>query len=132
MASFGRNCLQDNGVCMSRIDIVGQNGNDGLHYELDDGPLTKEQYDLIKKVANVEEIEMLDKLLEKYNNSIKNDGFKKNRIPNIKDDRDEIYNAWRKSWGYGIPSKQGEEVFNAHGRGFQEGWRAAEEWLKNK
>ena len=66
---------------MSRIDIVGQNGNDGLHYELDDGQLTKEQYDLIKKVANVEEIEMLDKLLEKYNNHIKNDGFKKNKLP---------------------------------------------------
>ena len=48
----------------------------------------------------------------------------------IKDDRDEIYNAWRKSWAYGLPSKEGEEVFKAHGRGFQEGWRAAEEWMK--
>ena len=52
---------------------------DSLRYELDDGPLTKEQYDLIKKVANVEEIEMLDKLLEKYNDCIKNNGFKKNK-----------------------------------------------------
>ncbi len=53
-------------------------------------------------------------------------------IPPIKDDRDEIYNAWRKSWAYGLPSKEGEEVFYAHGRGFQEGWRAAEKWLGDK
>ena len=105
---------------------------DCLRYELDDEPLTKEQYEMIRKVANVEEIEMLNRLLDNYVLTSNNDGFKKNRIPNIKDDRDEIYNAWRKSWGYGIPSKQGEEVFNAHGRGFQEGWRAAEAWMKNK
>jgi hypothetical protein len=53
-------------------------------------------------------------------------------IPNIADDRDEIYYAWRKSWGWGIPSKDGEERFNAHGRGFQEGWRAAEQWMKEQ
>ncbi|NDB59940.1 hypothetical protein EB001_16050 [bacterium] len=33
----------------SRIDTVGQNGNDGLHYELDDGQLTDEQYAKIKE-----------------------------------------------------------------------------------
>jgi hypothetical protein len=53
-------------------------------------------------------------------------------IPNIADDRDEIYYAWRKSWAWGIPSKEGEECFNAHGRGFQEGWRACEKWIKEK
>jgi hypothetical protein len=57
MDCFGFYGLLHNGVFMSRIDIVGQNGNDGLHYELDDGPLTKEQYEAIKKIANVEEIE---------------------------------------------------------------------------
>ena len=64
---------------MSRIDIVGQNGNDGLHYELDDGPLTKEQYEAIKKLANVEEIEMLNRLLDSYILASNNDGFKKNK-----------------------------------------------------
>jgi hypothetical protein len=53
-------------------------------------------------------------------------------IPPIKDDRDEIYYAWRKSWAYGLPSKEGEKEFNAHGKGFQEGWRAAEQWIKDK
>ena len=62
---------------MSRIDIVGQNGNDGLHYELDDGPLTKEQYEAIKKIANVEEIEVLNRLLDNYILSSNNHGFKK-------------------------------------------------------
>jgi len=38
----------------SRIDIVGQNGNDGLHYELDDGQLTDEQYAKIKELAEYE------------------------------------------------------------------------------
>ena len=52
-------------------------------------------------------------------------------IPNIAEDRDEIYYAWRKSWAWGIPVKGGEEVFNAHGKGFQEGWRAAEQWIKD-
>lgn len=33
----------------SRMDIVGQNGNDGSHYELDDGQLTEEQYTKIKE-----------------------------------------------------------------------------------
>ena len=50
---------------------------DSLRYELDDGPLTKEQYDLIKKVANVEEIEMLNRLLDSYILASNNDGFKK-------------------------------------------------------
>ena len=66
---------------MSRIDIVGQNGNDGLHYELDDGPLTKEQYEAIKKLANVEEIEMLNRLLDSYILASNNDGFKKKKLP---------------------------------------------------
>lgn len=39
---------------MKRIDIVGQNGNDGLHYELDDGPLTNKQYKKIKQLAEYE------------------------------------------------------------------------------
>jgi hypothetical protein len=38
----------------SRIDTVGQNGNDGLHYELDDGQLTNEQYEKIKELAEYE------------------------------------------------------------------------------
>lgn len=109
-------------------------------YELDKstGEVTWKDDELVKRVdyvkqyATKEEIELLNRLLDSYILASNNDGFKKNRIPNIKDDRDEIYNAWRKSWGYGIPSKQGEEVFNAHGRGFQEGWRAAEAWMKNK
>jgi len=53
-------------------------------------------------------------------------------IPDIADDRDEIYYAWRKSWAWGIPSKQGEERFIAHGKGFQEGWRAAEKWIEDQ
>ena len=39
---------------MKRIDIVGQNGNDGLHYEPDDGPLTDEQYKKIQQLAEYE------------------------------------------------------------------------------
>ena len=50
---------------------------DSLRYKLDDGPLTKEQYEMIKKVANVEEIEMLNRLLDNYVLTSKNDGFKK-------------------------------------------------------
>jgi len=46
--------------------------------------------------------------------------------------RDEIYYAWRKHWGYGIPSKHGEAVFNANGDGFQAGWLACEKWIKEK
>ena len=38
----------------SRIDIVGQNGNDGLHYEPDDGQLTNEEYAKIKELAEYE------------------------------------------------------------------------------
>jgi len=34
---------------LSRIDTIGQNGNDGHHYELDDGQLTEEQYAKIKE-----------------------------------------------------------------------------------
>ena len=34
---------------LSRINIISQNGNDGLHYELDDGQLTDEQYAKIKE-----------------------------------------------------------------------------------
>ena len=33
----------------SRIDTIGQNGNEGLHYEPDDGQLTDEQYAKIKE-----------------------------------------------------------------------------------
>ena len=33
----------------SRIDVIGQNGNSGDHYELDDGQLTDEQYAKIKE-----------------------------------------------------------------------------------
>ena len=39
---------------MKKIDIVGQNGNDGLHYELDDGPLTNKQYKKINQLAEYE------------------------------------------------------------------------------
>lgn len=39
---------------MKRIDVVGQNGNDGLHYELDDGPLTNKQYKKINQLAEYE------------------------------------------------------------------------------
>ena len=34
---------------LSRMNIISQNGNDGLHYELDDGQLTDEQYAKIKE-----------------------------------------------------------------------------------
>ena len=53
-------------------------------------------------------------------------------IPDIADDRDEIYYAWRKTWAWGIPSKKGEERFIAHGKGFQEGWRACEKWIEDQ
>jgi hypothetical protein len=33
----------------SRMDVIGQNGNSGDHYELDDGQLTDEQYAKIKE-----------------------------------------------------------------------------------
>ena len=33
----------------SRIDTIGQNGNEGLHYEPDDDQLTDEQYAKIKE-----------------------------------------------------------------------------------
>ena len=34
---------------LSRMDIISQNGNDGLYYEPDDGQLTDEQYAKIKE-----------------------------------------------------------------------------------
>lgn len=33
----------------SRIDTIGQNGNEGLHYEPDEGQLTEDQYAKIKE-----------------------------------------------------------------------------------
>ena len=33
----------------SRIDTIDQNGNEGLHYELDDGQLTDEEYAKLKE-----------------------------------------------------------------------------------
>ena len=48
---------------------------------------------------------------------------------NIAKERDEIYYAWRKYWAWGIPSKDGEAVFNANGDGFLAGWLACEEWI---
>lgn len=54
-------------------------------------------------------------------------------LPEMKDDRDEIYYAWRKSWAYAIPaSGEGEKIMNAHGAGFQEGWRACEKWIEKQ
>ena len=58
---------------MSRIDIVGQNGNDGLHYEL-----TK-KVEMAKQYMTKEEIEMLNRLLDSYILASNNDGFKKNK-----------------------------------------------------
>jgi hypothetical protein len=51
---------------------------------------------------------------------------------NIAKARDEIYYAWRKYWAWGIPSKDGEAVFNANGDGFLAGWLACEQALKEK
>jgi hypothetical protein len=51
---------------------------------------------------------------------------------NIAKARDEIYYAWRKYWAWGIPSKDGEAVFNANGDGFQAGWLACEEWINKE
>lgn len=47
-------CLEHETDCIrlnkqSRIDVIGQNGNSGDHYELDDGQLTDEQYAKIKE-----------------------------------------------------------------------------------
>ena len=39
---------------VSRIEVIGQNGNEGIHYELDDGQLTDEQYAKIKELAEYE------------------------------------------------------------------------------
>ncbi len=53
--------------------------------------------------------------------------------PDAVSERNEIYYAWRKYWAYGLPgSKQAEDDFNTHFAGFQEGWRAAEQWLKEQ
>ena len=53
--------------------------------------------------------------------------------PNADSERTEIYYAWRKYWAYGLPmNKQAEEDFNTHFAGFQEGWKAAERWIKEK
>jgi hypothetical protein len=95
MVSSGGDYLQDNGVCMKRIDIVGQNGNDGLHYEPDDGQLTDEQYRKIKEyeyeldkstgevVKKYTHEQMVDKMLQnpevlrEYVRLINNGEFKK-------------------------------------------------------
>ena len=53
-------------------------------------------------------------------------------IPTIAKGRDEIYYAWRKHWAWGIPSKDGEAMFNANADGFQAGWLACEKWIKEK
>lgn len=71
----------------SRIDIVGQNGNDGLHYEYE---LDKSTGEVVKKyVAPINELEkqlydnhMLASkqggfTVSDYVKRIKNDGFKK-------------------------------------------------------
>lgn len=83
---------------MKRIDIVGQNGNDGLHYEekdiskewdqmkpvgeefkyeLDDGQLTDEQYAKIKELAEYELDKSTGEVVKKYVEILHNDGFKK-------------------------------------------------------
>lgn len=72
---------------MKRIDVVGQNGNDGLHYEYE---LDKSTGEVVKKyVAPISELEkqlydnhMLASksggfTVSDYVKQIKNDGFKK-------------------------------------------------------
>ena len=61
---------------MKRIDIVGQNGNDGLHYEPDDGQLTDEQYAKIKEYE-YELDKSTGEVVKKYVEILHNDGFKK-------------------------------------------------------
>ena len=62
---------------MKRIDIVGQNGNDGLHYEEKD---IDKAWDKMKPVGLEYEYE-LDKstgeVVKKYVEILHNDGFKK-------------------------------------------------------
>ena len=62
---------------MKRIDIVGQNGNDGLHYEEKD---IDKKWDQMKPVGKEFEYE-LDKstgeVVKKYVDILHNDGFKK-------------------------------------------------------
>lgn len=53
--------------------------------------------------------------------------------PNANSERNEIYYAWRRYWGYGLPgTKQAEEDFNTHFAGFQEGWKACEQFKKGE
>jgi hypothetical protein len=61
---------------MKRIDIVGQNGNDGLHYEPDDGQLTDEEYAKIKEYE-YELNKSTGEVVKKYVEILDNDGFKK-------------------------------------------------------
>lgn len=63
---------------MKRIDIVGQNGNDGLHCEPDDGQLTDEQYKKIKEYE-YELDKSTGEVVKKYVEILHNDGFKKNK-----------------------------------------------------
>ena len=61
---------------MSRIDVVGQNGNDGIHYEYE---LDKSTGEVVKKYTHEE---MVDKMLEnpevlkEYTRMINNGEFK--------------------------------------------------------
>ena len=58
------------GKKQSRIDNIGQNGNDGLHYELDDGQLTNEQYAKIKELAEYELNKSTGEVEKCFKNSI--------------------------------------------------------------
>ena len=65
---------------MSRIDVVGQNGNDGIHYEYE---LDKSTGEVVKKYTHDE---MVDKMLEnpevlkEYTRMINNGEFKQNKL----------------------------------------------------
>ena len=65
---------------MKRIDIVGQNGNDGLHYEEKD---IDKKWDQMKPVGKEFEYE-LDKstgeVVKKYVDILHNNGFKQNKL----------------------------------------------------
>jgi hypothetical protein len=41
-------------------------------------------------------------------------------------------NIAKARWAWGIPSKDGEAVFNANGDGFLAGWLACEEWINKE
>jgi hypothetical protein len=75
-------------------------------------PITKDMYYLTKAEQPAQPIEL--------------------KPANIAKARDEIYYAWRKYWAWGIPSKDGEAVFNANGDGFLAGWLACEEWINKE